>query len=191
MFSVHLNRKFAESIIKYKTLIMKKIIIILIATISTSFAFGQSKSATDKDDIKKIINTFMTCLVKKDSVQFYNLFKAEPVVWVGVWKDKTHQDRISKDNTKKNYFVSDYKDFYRGISDLGAIEEKFYNIKIDNDESIATVSFDYSFWENGQKMNWGKESWHLVKIKDSWKITSVIFSMDFEKVNPEPKKRKK
>jgi len=49
-------------------------------------------------------------------------------------------------------------------------KKKFYNIKIDNDESIATVSFDYSFWEKGQKMNWGKESWHLVKIKDSWKI---------------------
>ncbi|MDQ5930194.1 MAG: hypothetical protein QG594_1981 [Bacteroidota bacterium] len=170
---------------------MKRTLIILIATFTISLTFGQNKSKTDKDDIKVVINTFMTCLVKKDSIQFYNLFNADPVVWVGVFKDKTQQDRISKDNTKKNYFVSNYKSFYRSISDLGTDEEKFYNIKIDNDESIATVSFDYSFWEKNKKINWGKESWHLVKIKDEWKITSVIFSMDFEKVNPEPKKKSK
>jgi hypothetical protein len=39
-----------------------------------------------------------------------------------------------------------------------------------------------------QKENWGKESWGLVKIKNQWKITSVIFSMDYEKINPEPKR---
>ena len=155
----------------------------------TNCVIGQNKSKTDKADLKEVIKTFMTCLVKKDSVKFYNLFGADPVVWVGVFKDKTQQDRQNKDSTKKNYFVSNYKSFYRSISDLGTDEEKFYNIKIDNDESIATVSFDYSFWENDKKINWGKESWHLVKINDSWKITSVIFSMDFEKVNPEPQKR--
>lgn len=170
---------------------MKGILIILITTFTIICAFGQNKDKTDKDDIKQVINNFMTCLVKKDSVKFYNLFNSEPVVWVGVFKDKTQQDRISKDSTKKNYFVSNYKNFYRSISGLGTDEEKFYNIKIDNDESIATVSFDYSFWEKDKKINWGKESWHLVKIKDEWKIASVIFSMDFEKINPEPKKRSK
>jgi hypothetical protein len=169
---------------------MKRIIILLIATITTSITFGQNKIKTDKDNIKEVLNTFMTCLVKKDSVQFYNLFSVEPVAWVGVFKDKTQQNRISKDKTKKNYFVGNYKEFYRGISDSGEHEEKFYNIKIDNDESVATVFFDYSFWEKGQKINWGKEGWHLVKINDSWKITSVIFSMDFEDVNPEPKMKK-
>lgn len=153
-------------------------------------SFGQNKGKTDKDYIKQVINTFMTCIVKKDSIQFYNLFNPDPVVWVGVFKGKTQQNRISKDSTKKNHFISDYKSFYRSISDLET-EEKFYNIKIDNDESISTVSFDYSFWEKNKKINWGKESWHLVKIKDEWKITSVIFSMDYENVNPEPKKKSK
>ena len=170
---------------------MRNILIIFIATFTISFAFGQNKGKTGKDDIKQVINTFMSCLAKKDSIKFYNLFNSDPVVWVGIFKSKTQQDRISKDSTKKNYFISNYKSFYRSISDLGTDEEKFYNIKIDNDESIATVSFDYSFWEKDKKINWGKESWHLVKIKDEWKITSVIFSMDFEKVNPEPKKKSK
>lgn len=170
---------------------MKRFSIILIATFTITFAFGQTIDIPDKDDIKQVINTFMTCLVKKDSIKFYNLFNSDPVVWVGVFKDKTQQDRISKDSTKKNYFISNYKSFYRSISELGTDEEKFYNIKIDNDESIATVSFDYSFWEKDKKINWGKESWHLVKIKDEWKIASVIFSMDFEKVNPEPNKKRK
>jgi hypothetical protein len=170
---------------------MKGTLIILIATFTISCAFGQNKGKTDKADIKQVINTFMTCIVKKNSIKFYNLFNSDPVVWVGVFKGKTQQERISKDSKKLNYFTSNYKSFYRSISDLGTDEEKFYNIKIDNDESIATVSFDYSFWEKNKKINWGKESWHLVKIKDEWKITGVIFSIDFEKVNPEPKKKSK
>jgi len=170
---------------------MKRILILLVIILTTTFIFGQNNNKSDKDDIKKVINIFMACLVKKDSIKFYNLFNADPVVWVGVYKDKTQQDRLKKDSTKRNFFVSNYKSFYRSISEIGADEEKFYNIKINNDESIAIVSFDYSFWEKGQKINWGKESWHLAKIKDNWKITSVIFSMDFEKINPEPKKRNK
>ncbi|WP_208025666.1 hypothetical protein [Niastella caeni] len=132
----------------------------------------------------------MNCLIKKDSVTFYNLFHNEPIVWVGVFKDKTQQDRLKKDSTRKNYFASSYKSFYRSISDMGADEEKFYNIDINEDGNIAAVTFDYSFWESRKKINWGKESWGLVKINGQWKITSVIFSLEFESINPEPNKKK-
>ncbi|REC62886.1 hypothetical protein DRF65_08680 [Chryseobacterium pennae] len=61
-------------------------------------------------------------------------------------------------------------------------------MNIDTDGSIASVAFNFSFWAGGKKGLWGKESWGLVKIKNEWKITSVIFSMENENISPEPQK---
>lgn len=131
----------------------------------------------------------MNCLIHKDSQKFEELFHDEPTVWIGVFKDKTQQERLSKDSTKKNFFSSNYKSFYKSISDLGSDEEKFYNISIIEDGSIASVNFDYSFWGNKKKINWGKESWSLVKANGQWKITTVIFSLELESINPEPRRK--
>ncbi|NOU45665.1 MAG: hypothetical protein HOO86_01230 [Bacteroidales bacterium] len=170
---------------------MKRLILFLTFTLLTYFVFSQKKETNDKKEIKQIVNSFMGCLIEKDSVKFYSLFHNEPVVWVGVFKEKSQQDRLKKDSTKKEYFGSTYQKFYRSISNIGANEEKFYNIDINEDGIIASVTFDYSFWDNKKKINWGKESWGLVKINGKWKITSVIFSLEFEMVNPEPKKKNK
>ena len=165
---------------------MKRLILFLTFTFLTHSIFSQQKETSDKNEIKQIVTTFMGCLIEKDSVKFYSLFHDEPIVWVGVFKEKSQQDRLKKDSTKKNYFGSTYQKFYRSISNTGANEEKFYNIDINEDGNIASVTFDYSFWDNKKKINWGKESWGLVKIDGKWKITSVIFSLEFEIINPEP-----
>ncbi|WP_185963148.1 hypothetical protein [Flavobacterium gawalongense] len=167
---------------------MKKLTLFLALLLLSNFAFSQNKETTDKKEIKQILNSFMACIVKKDSIKFYNLFHNEPIVWIGVIKDKTQEDVLKKDSTKKNYFESTYQKFYSFISDTGTDEEKFYNIDINEDGSIASVTFDYSFWKNKIKKNWGKESWGLVKINGKWKITSVLFSLESEKINPEPKR---
>jgi hypothetical protein len=171
---------------------MKNLFLFLALVFITQNSFSQKKENENSVQIKNVISTFMQCLVKKDSVKFYNLFydKPEKVVWCGVFKEKTQQECLKKDSSKKDNFSGDYKTFYRSISDSGTDEEKFYNIDIKEDGAIATVIFDYSFWENNIKINWGKESWGLMKIDGEWKITSVIFSYETEKYNPEPKKRK-
>jgi hypothetical protein len=56
---------------------------------------------------------------------------------------------------------------------------------------IATVMFDYSFWENGKKTNWGKENWAMIKTNGQWKITAVNFSIEEESINPEQKQKSK
>lgn len=164
---------------------MKNLPLILIIILLSNVVFSQSKVTTDQKELKQIINSFMTCIVKKDSTQFYALFHNDPIVWIGVIKNKTHEIMLKKDPTKKNYFESTYKEFYRLISATGTDEEKFYNITINEDGCIAAVTFDYSFWKNKVKSNWGKESWGLVKINGRWKITSVLFSLESEKINPE------
>lgn len=138
-------------------------------------------------DIHKVIENFMDCITHYDSVKFYNLFHSDPVTWVGVFHDASQVEEMKQDSTwKRNYFNTNYKSFYRSLSKNGQDEEKFYNIQILRNEVLATVMFDYSFWHQGKKLNWGKETWSLIKADGTWKITNVIFSLEMENVKQEP-----
>lgn len=169
---------------------MKLLAFFLIFTLQASFLHGQAKAGDAEKEIKKVMHDFMRAITDKDSTTFYSLFHAEPVAWAGTYKDKTQAARLQKNSKAKSYFRDDYKAFIRGIiSDKEPCEEKFYNLTLVCDESIASLSFDYSFWFGGKKSNWGKESWGLIKTEGKWKITSVLFSMEFENINPEPERK--
>jgi hypothetical protein len=165
---------------------MKKFLSLIILVSAAHVAYSQQ--STEKAQVQKVLNTFMNCVVKKDSAAFYPLFHKDPVVWVGVIQEKTHQQDLKKNPKAGDLFYSDYRSFIRSVYDASKYEEKFYNVKINEDGFIASVTFDYSFWIDGKKQNWGSESWGLIKTKGEWKITSVIFSVEEESISPEPKK---
>lgn len=48
-------------------------------------------------------------------------------------------------------------------SDADASEETYSNVKIDCDDAVASVSFDFVFLSNGKPANVGKEAWLMVK----------------------------
>ena len=116
----------------------------------------------NKAKINAILNEFMNCIETKDSVKIYDLFHKEPVTWVGFYKETTQKERLKKDSAAVNYKISDYKTWFRNISKPSPRREDFHNIEILEDGSIASVTFDYSFWANNKKGNWGKEFWHLI-----------------------------
>lgn len=147
--------------------------------------FSQSNASSHKE-INILLSDFMKAIQNRDSVSMYSFFADVPVTWVGVWKPATQKQRLQKDKTALGYKVSDFKTWFRAVSASGSKEEKFRNPVIVVDESIGSVTFDYSFWVNGKKGNWGKESWGLIKQNGAWKIASVLFSMDLESVNSEP-----
>ncbi len=165
---------------------MTKYFITFLVILLTHTAFSQTQEIDNKKKIHKVLNTFMECLVKKDSIKFYSLFHTDPVVWVGVTQQKSFTDELKKDKTAIDNFIANYKSFYRHFY-TKEVEEKFYNIQILENGYIASVMFDYSFWEKGKKINWGKENWGMIKTNGQWKITSVIFSTEDETINPEPK----
>jgi len=128
----------------------------------------------------------MESIATKDSITMYSLFVDAPVTWVRVYQPITHQAKAEADSLADAYKVSDYKTWFRSISGNGVKSEFFSNPVIVEDGTIGSVTFDYSFWINGHKGNWGKESWGLVKINDKWKIASVIFSMENQKIREQP-----
>ncbi|WP_374463792.1 nuclear transport factor 2 family protein [Chryseobacterium sp.] len=158
---------------------MKKLLLLLL--VSFNFCFAQTK---DETEIRKVMDDFMGCIKSRDEAKYLSLFQ-EPVLWTGIYKDRTQAKRLEKNPKADYYFADDYKAFIKSFKDDKS-EEKFDNIKIIEDGSIASANFDYSFWYNGKMENWGKEIWTLMKVNGTWKITSVTFSMDLTKYFPQP-----
>lgn len=159
---------------------MRKGIIILLLILNFSHLFGQKKFTSEKQKIENILQIFMECIETKDSLKMYSLFHNGPVTWVGVYKDTTQKERLKKDSSALNYKIADYKTWFRAVCKPSPRREDFHNVEIIEDGSVASVTFDYSFWANGKKGNWGKEYWHLVNENGNWKIASVIFSIELE-----------
>lgn len=162
-----------------------KILISLISILMIHYSIS-AQEISHKAKINTLLSEFMKCIETKDSIKMYSLFHKGPVTWVGVYKDITQKERLKKDSLSLNYKISDYKTWFRSVCKPSPRREDFNNIEIIEDGSVASVTFDYGFWANNKKGNWGKEFWHLVDENGNWKIASVIFSIELEIYKSEP-----
>ena len=177
---------------------MKQLLAAALAACAMAAWSAPSFAATieqDREKIQNVVETFRVSLIQKDPETFMKLFLKSDIAWIGVVTDKSlARDIASKRDPNmpdpSKLFIGDNpKDFIDRISkNKVAIEETFDNVRIDTDGDVAQVWFDYAFVKASYKQNWGKESWHLVNTKDGWKISSVIWSMEFNPVPP-PKQK--
>ncbi|GMQ30744.1 serine hydrolase domain-containing protein [Algoriphagus confluentis] len=161
------------------------LLISVIGILSIS-SYGQKEPPTDQEQIRELLKTFMECIRTRDTLTMFSLFADAPVTWIGVWKPETQKERLEMDPKAPAYKISDYKTWFGNVIKNGVKQELFSNAVIVQDGSIGSVTFDYSFWNQGKKGNWGKESWGLIKVDGNWKIASVIFSMELERVLKQP-----
>ena len=134
--------------------------------------------------IRAVVESFRTSLIGKDKPAYMRLFfsdKAEDIGWQFVSEDvrlghirKTKPDAIKARRIPGNNFIALIDG---AVATEEPREETFSNVKIDTDGEIASVSFDYAFLANGQKTNWGREMWQLVRTENGWKIFSVIYTI--------------
>jgi hypothetical protein len=136
--------------------------------------------AQAEHDLNKLVETFRTAIIRKDKAAFLDLFADAPIKWQPVDSDaRLAQSRSAGRSVAK--VVSDpangplsFIDNIVGSSD--GHEETFENIQIQNDNDIASITFDFSYRVNGKPITVGKESWHVVRSDEGWKIISVIYS---------------
>lgn len=145
-----------------------------------------SQPLTDRQKIESLLQSFMQYIETKNQEKMYTLFLEGSVTWIAVNKEATQKERLKLNPLAANYQRSDYQTWFQSVMQNSPKQEHFKNIEIVEDGHVASVSFDYSFWVNQKKGNWGKELWHLIKVADDWKIVSVIFSKELEKIKPEP-----
>jgi hypothetical protein len=172
---------------------MKKINILSFILLITIQSFGQQK----RDDNKKIldiIDSYSKSVIEKDSIVFYSLFNEDRVVWCAAYKDRTQAREIEERGIEKagsSYFSGSYKGFLRSLFRYKTTEDKFDNIKIIEDGTVASVTMNYSFWADNKMTNWGSKYLSLIKRDGKWKITSVMYSLELVKYFKQPDRKNK
>lgn len=118
---------------------------------------SQRPSPADVAAIKQVVESFRTSLINKDKPTYMSLFfsdKPEDIGWQYVSEDVRLQDirRAKPDAIKARRIPAN--NFIALID--GAVaspkpkEETFSNTKIETDGDVASVSFDYSFHDDGE-----------------------------------------
>lgn len=147
-------------------------------------ALARPQADPDVAAIEQVVESFRTSLIDKDKARYMGLFfsdKPEDIGWQFVSEDtrlvhirKTRPDAIKARRIPGNNFISLID---RAVATREPREETFSNVHIETDGEIASASFDYTFLANGEKTNWGKEMWQLVRTENGWKIFSVIYTI--------------
>lgn len=140
---------------------------------------------TDSKSLNTIVETFKKAITNDVTKEaFYNLFLYDTVTWATILEGKT-KEVLKKKSDYKPFINKSLNVFYDFVS-TNNCEEKFYNVAIDHDHHFAKISFDYSFSLDGAIQNWGKEYWTLLKVGDGWKITSVLWTTNFQNIEQSP-----
>jgi hypothetical protein len=165
---------------------MKTIFYILICVFNINVCLAQ---ATEKQELLAVVKSFDESIKNKDKERFLDLFIEKGVSWVGVFSEKNMVARtalIEKYNKTNNKslpisrtFLSSPQEFIEAIVAKEApSSEEFSNIKIHSDNNVATIYFDYEYYSDNKRENWGAESWQLVQTTKGWKIHAVSFSIN-------------
>jgi len=166
---------------------MKLIVCMSLFLLGTSHCFA---SETEYKTIKSVINAFEQSIQAKDKSRFLNLFVDPSSPMMGVVSEEsmiTRRAAVAKINKEdnKNFVATRFwastpeKMIDRIASEDVSSREVFDNIKITTDGNIAHVYFDYVYYQDNKKKNWGSESWQMVQTLKGWKISSVSYSITF------------
>ncbi|NIJ65006.1 MULTISPECIES: nuclear transport factor 2 family protein [Sphingomonas] len=149
---------------------------LLTAAPSAQPPYGQ---AAAKRDVRAVIETFRTAIIRRDKAAFLALFHG-PVIWQGVDSDALAARSKRTPGVDMKAAFDPGKTPASFIEDIAnekdGSEERFDNVAIDTDGDIASVTFDFVYLLGGRPINAGKEAWHLVRTERGWKIVSVIYS---------------
>ncbi len=139
----------------------------------------------DSIELKAITTEFMRCIKERDKESFLTLFYNDKTPWLGKFDKKSEQITTENNpeaiNEKGVFDITkvDFIDQMVNAPDSMIIEEKFTDLIIDTDGLVASINFDYEMIVNENTVNRGKEFWHLIKTREGWKITSVIYSAKY------------
>ncbi|MCC2958438.1 nuclear transport factor 2 family protein [Massilia sp. IC2-477] len=134
--------------------------------------------AADVAAINAVVEQFKAAIIARDGKTLGSLFLQDHDSWLSV-PDAAAWEKVKARNPKaRKVFPSSWKKFADFIQTSDQpVEERFYNVRIDTNGTVASVWFDFDFLIAGKVTNRGSESWQMVRAEDGWKISSMLFSM--------------
>ncbi len=156
-----------------------KLKLFFLSMLFATSSFNAQNQSSDKK-LEQVIEDFRTSIIThNDFEKFDNLFLHDSITWSAIFTNKTKEMAL-KQMPNFTFYSTDYKTFYKNLKKN--TEEKFYNVQINKQGDFATISFDYTLSVDSKIQNWGIEYWSLILLNDSWKITSVTWTMNNEEI---------
>lgn len=140
-----------------------------------------TSTAEDTKAINNVIEDFQKAILKKDGDLLKSLFMNEEITFFSPPPQKNVDFLREKHNLDfwESYNFRQSNTFVKFISTgKDQTEERFYNVKITQDNNYGLVVFDYDFRQNGAVLNWGIETWQLFKLDGKWLISTVMWSVN-------------
>jgi hypothetical protein len=157
--------------------ILASALITLLCLAGTARAADSGREA-DVAAIRQVVGQFKAAIIARDGKSLGTLFLQDHDSWLSVADEPTYAAVKARNPAARKVLPWSWKkfaDFVQGAAK--PVEERFYNIRIDTNGTVASVWFDFDFLIDGQVTNRGSESWQLVRAEDGWKISSMLYSM--------------
>jgi ketosteroid isomerase-like protein len=140
---------------------------------------GAADTAHEADAaaIRQVVQQFQSALVAHDGKALGSLFLQDHDSWLSVFDDASYADVKAHDPAARKVSRSTWQKFAEFVSTAPKpIEERFYNVRIETNGTVASVYFDFDFLIDGKVGNRGSETWQMVRAEDGWKISSMLYS---------------
>jgi hypothetical protein len=156
--------------------------LILAACLAASFAAPVHAATTNADAdvaaIRQVVQQFQTAIVAHDGKTLGSLFLPEGGAWRSALDDTTYAAAQARNPAAPRTMPSTWQDFVGFVQrSTKPIEERFHDVRIDTNGTVASVWFDFEFVEDGKVTNRGSETWQLVRTDDGWKINAMLYSI--------------
>ncbi len=141
----------------------------------------------DMAAIKKVVEEFKAAIKARDTRALSALLLHGDILFASpASPEAVRRARANVNVHSDGMPAGGFDSFARFLTSAkGPVEERFFNVKIIQDGHLAWVMFDYDFLVNEKPVNYGVESWQMIKnAEGEWKIVTVLWSM---KPAPAPK----
>ena len=133
-----------------------------------------------KAEIEQVVDKFQAAIKAHDRPALASLFLADSKAWWTILGEPSYRKMKTAHPNAPRYKTGTWQAFadYVG-SAKESIEERFHNVRIETDGTVASVYFDFEFVANGKIGNKGAETWQLLHTDEGWKIASMMYSSNF------------
>jgi ketosteroid isomerase-like protein len=128
--------------------------------------------------IRQLVQQFQAAIVAKDGKTLGSLFVQEGGSWLSVLDEPTYAAAKARNPAAQRLEPSTWQAFADFVTHSARpIEERFHDVRIDTNGTVASVWFDFDFLAGGKVTNRGSETWQLVRTDEGWKIHAMLFSV--------------
>lgn len=140
---------------------------------------GPAHAAPAEDAaIRQLVQQFQTAIVARDGKTLGSLFVQEGGAWLSVLDEPTYAAAKVRNPAAQRLQPSTWQEFADFVAhNATPIEERFYDVRVRTNGTVASVWFDFDFLADGKVTNRGSETWQLVRTDDGWKIFAMLYSV--------------